>query len=60
MIFVSHDLSVVRHMSDRVAVMYQGSVVEQAPAEEIYRRPRHEYTRSLIASIPARPAVSSP
>jgi ABC-type oligopeptide transport system ATPase subunit len=52
MIFVSHDLSVVRHMSNRVAVMYRGSVVEQAPAEEIYRNPRHEYTRTLIASIP--------
>jgi ABC-type oligopeptide transport system ATPase subunit len=59
MIFVSHDLSVVRHMSDRVAVMYQGSVVEMAPAEEIYRRPRHQYTRSLLASIPSRPRVSA-
>jgi ABC-type oligopeptide transport system ATPase subunit len=57
MIFVSHDLSVVRHMSDRVAIMYQGSVVELAPAEEIYRNPRHDYTRSLIASIPARPSI---
>jgi ABC-type oligopeptide transport system ATPase subunit len=60
MIFVSHDLSVVRHMSDRVAVMYQGSVVEMAPAEEIYRRPRHEYTRSLLASIPGRPPLNAP
>jgi len=57
MIFVSHDLSIVRHMSDRVAIMYQGSVVELAPAEEIYRRPRHEYTRSLLASIPGRPSI---
>jgi ABC-type oligopeptide transport system ATPase subunit len=56
MIFVSHDLSVVRHMSNRVAVMYQGAIVEQAPAEQIYHQPRHEYTRSLIASIPARQA----
>ncbi len=53
MIFVSHDLAVVRHMSNRVAVMYQGSVVEQASAEQIYSAPRHEYTRSLIGSIPA-------
>jgi ABC-type oligopeptide transport system ATPase subunit len=59
MIFVSHDLSVVRHMSNRVAVMYQGSVVELASAEEIYRHPRHEYTRTLIGSIPGRPEVSS-
>jgi ABC-type oligopeptide transport system ATPase subunit len=59
MIFVSHDLSVVRHMSDRVAVMYQGSVVEMAGAEEIYRRPRHEYTRSLLASIPGRPPLAA-
>jgi ABC-type oligopeptide transport system ATPase subunit len=57
MIFVSHDLSVVRHMSNRVAVMYRGSVVELAPAEEIYRHPRHQYTRSLIASIPGRPSI---
>ncbi len=54
MIFVSHDLSVVRHMSDRVAIMYQGSVVELAAAEEIYRNPRAEYTRTLLGSIPGR------
>ena len=52
MVFVSHDLSVVRHMSDRVAVMHEGSVVEVAGSEEIYARPRHEYTRTLLASIP--------
>jgi len=52
MVFVSHDLSVVRHMSDRVAVMHQGAVVEQAGSEEIYRSPKHEYTRTLLASIP--------
>jgi ABC-type oligopeptide transport system ATPase subunit len=54
MIFVSHDLSVVRHMSDRVAIMYEGSVVELAPAEEIYRNPRAAYTRTLLGSIPGR------
>jgi ABC-type oligopeptide transport system ATPase subunit len=54
MIFVSHDLAVVRHMSDRVAVMHRGAVVEQASAEQIYSAPRHEYTRSLLASIPGR------
>jgi ABC-type oligopeptide transport system ATPase subunit len=52
LIFVSHDLSIVRHMSDRVAVMYRGEVVEVAPSAEIYRNPRHEYTRALLASIP--------
>jgi ABC-type oligopeptide transport system ATPase subunit len=55
MIFVSHDLSVVRHMSTRVAVMYRGQVVEEATADRIYTDPRHEYTKSLIASIPGRP-----
>ena len=54
MIIVSHDLSVVRHMSTRVAIMYQGSVVEEAAADRIYRDPQHEYTRALIASIPGR------
>jgi ABC-type oligopeptide transport system ATPase subunit len=58
LIFVSHDLSIVRHMSDRVAVMYQGEVVELAPSEEIYRNPRHEYTRALLASIPGAAAAS--
>ena len=54
MIFVSHDLSVVRHMSDRVAVMHRGRVVEMSAAEEIYRNPKAEYTRALLASIPGR------
>jgi len=54
MVFVSHDLAVVRHMSDRVAVMYGGAVVELATSEEIYRNPRHDYTRTLLGSIPAR------
>jgi ABC-type oligopeptide transport system ATPase subunit len=54
MIVVSHDLAVVRHVSDNVAVMYNGEVVELAPSEEIYRNPRHEYTRTLIGSIPGR------
>jgi ABC-type oligopeptide transport system ATPase subunit len=54
MIFVSHDLSVVRHMADRVAIMYEGAVVEMAAAEEIYRSPKHDYTRALLASIPGR------
>lgn len=52
MVFVSHDLAVVRHMSDRVAVMYAGKIVELADAHAIYRDPRHDYTRTLIAAIP--------
>ena len=50
--FISHDLAVVRHMSDRVAVMYQGQLVETGDAEEIFRAPRHSYTRLLLESIP--------
>jgi peptide/nickel transport system ATP-binding protein len=51
-IFISHDLNVVEYISDRVLVMYLGRVVEIGPVDEIYARPRHPYTRALLASKP--------
>ena len=53
-VFISHDLSVIRYLCDRVMVMEKGSIVETGDAETIYRNPRTEYTRSLIEAIPGR------
>ena len=51
-VFVSHDLAVVRQVSDRVAVMRDGVLVELADAGDLYERPEHEYTRALLAAVP--------
>jgi len=59
-LFISHDLTVVHHLSDRVAVMYVGKLVEYGPADRVYRRPRHPYSEALLASIPRyRPAAAA-
>jgi peptide/nickel transport system ATP-binding protein len=51
-LFISHDLGVVKHISDRVVIMYLGRIVEMAPAEELFARPNHPYAVALLAEVP--------
>ena len=52
MLLITHDLGVIAQTADRVAVMYAGKIVEQAPVRDIFHRPQHPYTRALLAAIP--------
>jgi peptide/nickel transport system ATP-binding protein len=60
LVFISHDLAVVRHLCTRVAVLYRGRLVEQGPAEQVYQEPRHPYTRALLQAVPRLGHVPSP
>jgi ABC-type oligopeptide transport system ATPase subunit len=52
-VFISHDMSVVRYLADRVAVMYRGRIVELGPSERVFKYPQHDYTKSLLSAVPA-------
>jgi oligopeptide transport system ATP-binding protein len=51
-LFIAHDLAVVRSMSDRIAVMNKGQLVEIGPAEQVYKNPQHDYTKALLSAVP--------
>jgi len=52
LLLITHDFGVIAEMADRVAVMYRGKIVEEAPVRDIFRNPQHPYTKGLLASIP--------
>ncbi|KAA3515386.1 dipeptide ABC transporter ATP-binding protein [Agrobacterium rosae] len=58
LLFISHDLSVVRHLCDRVAIMYQGRIVEEGETSAIYANPQHDYTKRLLAAVPVLPQAA--
>ncbi|MDQ1194409.1 ABC transporter ATP-binding protein [Agrobacterium sp. SORGH_AS 787] len=58
LLFISHDLSVVRHLCDRVAIMYQGRIVEEGETSAIYSNPQHDYTKRLLAAVPVLPQAA--
>ncbi|SCX08622.1 dipeptide ABC transporter ATP-binding protein [Agrobacterium rosae] len=58
LLFISHDLSVVRHLCDRVAIMYQGRIVEEGETSVIYANPQHDYTKRLLAAVPVLPQAA--
>ena len=51
--FITHDLSVVRHVSDHICVMYMGNLVEKSPSKELFKKPMHPYTKALLSAIPS-------
>ena len=60
LLIITHDFGVIAEMADRVAVMYQGRLVEEGPVRQILRHPRHEYTRTLLAAVPGMPGMPTP